>query len=104
MDTEAWHPVLPSTKACIGAGFRMREALISWSGDLIVIVVDVGAMPVGAPVLGCQGGIFIIMVLAAPVNAPVVIPPVGQICLQFLQTVKLTACQISRLVTFLSSL
>lgn len=51
---------------------------------LIVVVVDVGPVSVRAVVPGADGGVFVVVVLAALVVGSSVVHPVGQVGLQSL--------------------
>lgn len=53
---------------------------------LVVVVVDVGSVPVRAGVPGPDGGVLIVVVLAALVPGAGLVHPVGQVGLQPLDT------------------
>lgn len=52
---------------------------------LIVVVVDVGPVPVRAVVPRADGGVFVVVVLAALVVGSSVVHPVGEVGLQSLR-------------------
>lgn len=50
--------------------------------NLIIVIVDIGSVPVGTVVTGADGGVLIVVMLPALVVGAGVVHPVGQVSLQ----------------------